>query len=69
MPRMIDDQGGSEGYLFGKEFAAFCGARHGFAVTNGSLALELALDALKIGFNDEVIVTPRTFIASASSIV
>jgi dTDP-4-amino-4,6-dideoxygalactose transaminase len=38
---------------------------HGIAVANGSLALELALRAFDIGPGDEVIVTPRTFVASA----
>lgn len=36
---------------------------------NGTVALELALRALEIGSGDEVIVTPRTFIASISCIV
>jgi len=43
-----------------------CGSAHGIAVANGTVALELALVALGIGPGDEVIVTPRTFIASAS---
>ncbi len=38
---------------------------HGIAVANGSLALELALRAFDIGPGDEVVVTPRTFVASA----
>lgn len=60
---------GDEGRAFEKEFAAFCKSPYAVAVTNGTLALELALLALGIGKGDEVIVTPRTFLASASSIV
>ena len=60
---------GNEGREFEREFAAFCQSPYAIAVTNGTLALELALLALNIGEGDEVIVTPRTFLASASSIV
>ena len=38
-------------------------------LANGTVALDLALHALQIGPGDEVVVTPRTFIASVSSIV
>lgn len=41
------------------------GGGHGMAVANGSVALDLALLALGIGPGDEVVVTPRTFVASA----
>ncbi|OMG55217.1 aminotransferase [Azonexus hydrophilus] len=54
---------------FETEFADWCGCAHAVAVANGTVALELALRALGIGSGDEVIVTPRTFIASASCIV
>jgi len=66
---------GQEGRLFEQEFAAFCEAKYAVAVANGSLALDLCLHALSIGArnggsaSDEVIVTSRTFIASASAIV
>lgn len=60
---------GQEGRLFEQEFAQFAGCRYAVAVANGSVALELALYALDIGPGDEVIVTPRTFVASASSVV
>ena len=60
---------GDEGRAFEGEFAAFHGASYGVAVANGTLALELALYALGVGPGDEVVVTPRTFLASASSIV
>ena len=60
---------GEEGRSFEKEFAAFHGVRHAVALANGSVALELALRVFGIGQGDEVIVTPRSFIASASCIV
>jgi len=60
---------GDEGRNFEKEFAAWCGAKYAVAVANGTLALELALKVLGIGPGDEVVVTPRTFIASVSSVV
>lgn len=60
---------GSEGRDFEREFAAWCGASHAIALANGTVALDLALNALGIGPGDEVIVTPRTFIASVSSVV
>src|SRR4030095_14488788 len=60
---------GEECRAFEREFAAWVGTRHGVALANGTVALELALRALRIGVGDEVIVTPRTFLASASCIV
>lgn len=60
---------GGEGRAFESEFAVFTGCKHAVALANGTVALELALHALGIGEGDEVVVTPRTFIASASSIV
>jgi len=60
---------GQEGRLFETEFARSVGAKHAICVANGTVALELALQALGIGRGDEVITTSRTFIASASCIV
>src|SRR5512133_137918 len=60
---------GEENVLFEQEFSAFAGCRHAIAVANGTVALELALLALGIGPGDEVIVSSRTFIASASAVV
>lgn len=60
---------GQECREFENEFADWCGTGHAVAIANGTLALDLALRALGIGPGDEVIVTPRTFIASVSAIV
>ena len=60
---------GDEGRKFEKEFATFAQSRHAIALANGTVALDLALNALQIGAGDEVIVTPRTFLASVSSII
>lgn len=65
----INYRTGQEGRLFEEEFAAFCGCKHGVAVANGTVALELALYALGIGPGDEVVLPSRTFIASASCVV
>ncbi len=60
---------GDEARSFEREFAEFYGVKHAIALTNGSVAIELALIALGVGDGDEVIVTSRTFIASISSII
>lgn len=60
---------GTETREFEKEFAAWCGVPHAVALANGTLALDVALKVLGIGPGDEVVVTPRTFIASISCVV
>src|SRR3954464_1675811 len=60
---------GDECRAFEREFAEWVGTRHAVALMNGTVALDVALKALGIGAGDEVIVTPRTFIASASCVV
>ena len=54
---------------FEKEFATWADSDYAIAMGNGTLALDVALQALEIGAGDEVIVTSRTFIASISSVV
>lgn len=60
---------GTECREFEKEFAAWCGTEYAIALGNGTLALDVALKAMGIGAGDDVIVTSRTFLASASAIV
>ncbi len=59
---------GEEVVLFENEFARYTDSRYAVALANGSLALDLALEALGVGVGDEVIVTPRSFIASVSCV-
>jgi dTDP-4-amino-4,6-dideoxygalactose transaminase len=60
---------GTECREFEKEFATWAGTSHAVALANGTLALDVAMKALNIGPGDEVVVTPRTFIASVSCVV
>jgi len=60
---------GEECHEFEREFAAWAGTEYAIALENGTVALDVALKALGIGKGDEVVVTPRTFLASVSSIV
>jgi dTDP-4-amino-4,6-dideoxygalactose transaminase len=60
---------GDECRRFEAEFAAWAGTKYAVALSNGTVALDVALHALGVGRGDEVIVTPRTFIASVSCVV
>lgn len=60
---------GQECREFEREFATWSGTEYAISVMNGTVAIDVALWALGVGKGDEVIVTPRTFLASASSIV
>ena len=60
---------GKETEDFESEFAKWCGSSQAIAMANGSLALSAAYLAIGLGQGDELITTPRTFIATASSAV
>lgn len=60
---------GFEGREFEKEFSSYVGVKHSVAVDNGTNALILAAHALGISKGDEVIMSPRTFVASAFSVM
>jgi dTDP-4-amino-4,6-dideoxygalactose transaminase len=60
---------GRETRRFEQEFSEAVGCRYGVALANGTVALEAALAALEIGPGDDVLVTCRSFIASASCCV
>ena len=65
----VNTWSGQETTAFEQEFPAWCGSSHAIAMANGSLALSAAYLAIGLGAGDELITTPRTFIATASSAV
>jgi len=60
---------GTQTRAFEEEFASYQGAAHGIAVTNGTHALEVVLQALGTGRGDEVIVPDFTFVATAGAVL
>ena len=60
---------GNQGKNFEKEFSEYFDVKYAIAMANGSLALSSSYLALGLKKNDEIITTPRTFIATASSAV
>lgn len=60
---------GQETRQFEVDYARAAGAPHAIALANGTVALELAIEALGIPAGSEIVTTPRTFIASASCAV
>ena len=54
---------------FEKEYAEYLGVKHAIAVTNGTIALDVALKLLKIGPKDEVITSAFSFVASGNCIL
>jgi dTDP-4-amino-4,6-dideoxygalactose transaminase len=59
---------GDECKSFEREYAAWVGTKHAVAMANGTLALDVAWPVFGIGPGDEVICTPRSFQASASTV-
>lgn len=54
--------------VFEQRFAEFCGVRHAIATNNGTTALHLALVALGLEPDDEVIIPTVTYIATANAV-
>ncbi len=60
---------GTECKNFEKEFSDYHNTKYSIAVSNGSVALEIALNSLNLKKTESVIVTPRSFIISASCVL
>lgn len=54
---------------FESDWAHYCGVRHGVAVSNGTTALQVAVEAVGVGPGDEVIMPSFTIISCASAVV
>jgi len=54
---------------FEKELAVFTGAKHGIAVSNGTVALQVAMTLAGVRGGDEVIIPALSFIATANAVV
>ncbi len=67
--RKVNYLTGDYGKLFEKKFSTYHKLKYCLAVSNGSIAIELVLKSLNLKPEDEVIVTSKSFIASASSVV
>jgi perosamine synthetase len=53
---------------FEREWAAFCGMRYGVAVSNGTVALQVAVECLNLAPGDEVIMPSFTIISCAQAV-
>jgi dTDP-4-amino-4,6-dideoxygalactose transaminase len=60
---------GPETRAFEEEFAQFSGAAEAVAVANGTVALELALEAIGVGRGDEVVTVAHTFFATVEAVL
>ena len=60
---------GKQGKFFEEKFAQYCNVKYAIAVSNGTVALDLALIALEIKKGDEIIVTPRTYVSTVLCII
>lgn len=61
--------GGKKNEEFAEKFAEYQGARYGVTCANGTVAIEISLRALDIGFGDEVIIPAYTFMATAQAVL
>ncbi|MBU2906772.1 MULTISPECIES: DegT/DnrJ/EryC1/StrS family aminotransferase [Arenibacter] len=54
---------------FNKLFAEYTGVKHSICVVNGTITMQIALEALGIGVGDEVIVPGLTWQATAATVI
>lgn len=54
---------------FEEEFAKYCGTKYAISTNSGTTALSISLQALGIGYGNEVVTTPFSFIATANAVL
>ena len=60
---------GSKCQEFENKFAKYFGLKHTISLANGSVALDIAIKCLELKKNSEIIVTPRSYISSVTSVL
>src|SRR5215831_4711178 len=60
---------GESVYKFEDEFARYCGTKFAVSTSSGTAALSIALQSLGIGYGDQVVTTPFSFIATANAVI
>ena len=69
MEQTVQGKNGPAAEKFAKRFAEYNEVKHCILCANGTTAIELILRGLGIGYGDEVIMPPYTFIASVSAVI
>ena len=54
---------------FEKSWATYCGRKHGIAVSNGTAALQVAVDALRLAPGDEIIIPSFTIVSCVLAVI
>ena len=60
---------GESVFKFEEEFARYCGSRYAVSTGSGTAALQIALQSMQIGPNDEVMTTPFSFFATSNAVI
>ncbi len=60
---------GESVYKFEDEFARYCGTKYAVSTSSGTTALSISLQALGIGYGDEAVTTPFSFIATSNAVL
>jgi perosamine synthetase len=60
---------GESVFKFEEEFARYCGSRYAVSTGSGTAALQIALQSMQIGHNDEVLTTPFSFFATSNAVI
>jgi len=60
---------GESVFKFEEEFARYCGSRYAVSTGSGTAALQIALQSMQIGLEDEVLTTPFSFFATSNAVI